>query len=76
MTNFIPQTPIWLSEPNEVSFKLSDYNKSTTSPEFFKTKFLEEILPEYEDYFKFYTDGSKQDQKASFGLYCPLAQES
>ena len=40
MTNFIPQIPIWLSEPNEVSFKLSDYNKSTTSPDFFKTKFL------------------------------------
>ena len=68
-TSKIPDTPIWCSEPNEVSFKLSVYDKSTTNPDLFKSKFLSEVLPDYKDYFQIYTDGSKQDEKAAFGVY-------
>ena len=50
----IPDTPAWGSEPNEVCFKLSVYDKSSTSPDFFKSKFLSDILPDYNDYFHIY----------------------
>ena len=65
----IPDKPIWNSKPNEVDFSLSIYDKSTTNPEFFRNKFLSDILPAYKDYFKIYTDGSKQEDKAAFGVY-------
>ena len=72
----VPDIPVWQSEPNEVSFKLSVYDKSTTNPEFFKSKFLSDILPDYKDYFHVYTDGSKKDRKAAFGVYCEYGSKS
>ena len=66
----IPDTPIWLSEENEVSFKLSIYDKHSTSPEFFKFKFLSEVLPDYQDYLHIYTDGSKREHLAAYGVHC------
>ena len=66
----IPEFPIWQSESNDVNFNLSAYDKSTTSPYLFKSKFISDILPEYQDYLHVYTDGSKQDSLASFGVHC------
>ena len=66
----VPDTPIWQSEPNDVSFKLSAYDKSTTSQEFFRAKFLSDVLPDYNGYVHIYTDGSKNERKASFAVYC------
>ena len=65
ITSKIPDTPIWKSEPNHVSFKLSIYDKSSTSNELFKMKFDTEILPEYHDDRHIYTDGSKKAEKAT-----------
>ena len=65
----VPDTPIWQSEPNEVSFKLSQYDKSNTLASFFKSKFSSDILSEYEGYNLYYTDGSKLNELAAFGLY-------
>ena len=67
MIKRIPEVPLYDSEPNEVNLDLSIYDKSTTNPEFFRSKFLE-MLPQYDGYTRIYTDGSKQDKKAAFGL--------
>ena len=69
MTSEVPDIPIWDSEPNEVSFDLSIYDKSSTSPELFRSKFSE-ILHNYKDCGHIYTDGSKQNEKAAFGMTC------
>ena len=66
----LPDVPIWRSEINEVNFKLASYDKSTTSPFFFQTKFMSEIITEYPDYLHIYTDGSKQDNLAAYGVHC------
>ena len=75
MPRHIPNYPPWLSEPNDVSFELSMYDKKTTLSDVFRAKFSE-ILPIYSDYQQFYTDGSKQDHKASYGFYCDLGSMS
>ena len=72
----IPDIPIWQSEPNDVNFKLSAYEKSSTLPSFFKAKFLSEILPEYKNYNHYYTDGSKQEELSAFGVYSSLGNVS
>ena len=72
----IPDNPICYSEPNEVNFDLSVYDKSTTSPDFFKTKFLSEVLPLYKNHFHIYTDGSKKDENAAYGVYSELCSSS
>ena len=69
MTSEIPDTPIWCSEPNDVSFDLTMYDKGSTSPEVFRAKF-KEILPKYNGCVTIYSDGSKQDTKAGYGLTC------
>ena len=40
-----------------------------------KAKF-DELLPQYNGYHQLYTDGSKQDEVASFGLHCELGDIS
>ena len=67
----IPLYPVWQSDVIDVSFKLSTYDKKSTPPALFKSIFLSEVLPEYEDYVHIYTDGSKQDERAacSFSVY-------
>ena len=67
MTKQMPKVPLYESDPNDVNFKLTVYDKSTTNPEVFRSKFLE-IKPEYDGYIHLYTDGSKQDERAAFGL--------
>ena len=69
MTFKFPDTPIWSSEPNEVSFYLSRYDKSSTSPYLFTSVFKSEVLPNYLEYTQVYTDGSKQEEKAAFGAF-------
>ena len=67
----IPDFPLYQSEENDVSFKLAQYDKKSTLPEFFRFKFLTEILPEYQNYLPIYTDGSKLNEKASYSVYFP-----
>ena len=69
MARKIPNCPIHESNSIEVNFKLSLYDKSTTNPELFKSKFRE-LLPDYNEYRHIYTDGSKRDEKAAYGVYC------
>ena len=69
LSSKIPEKPIWDSDSNKVSFKLSGYDKNSTNPAFFKAKFLSDVLPDYENYYHIYTDGSKQNDKTGFGLY-------
>ena len=64
----VPDTPIWLTKPVEVNFDLSIHDKSSTNPELFKSKFLSDILPQYREFHKFYTDGSKYENKAGYGI--------
>ena len=72
----IPDFAIWEQEPNDVCFDLAAYDKSTTLPSFFKAKFLSDILPNYLDYTHCYTDGSKFNEKASFGIHSSLGTVS
>ena len=65
----IPDFPVWKSDPISVSFRLSIYDKSTTNPEVFRTEFLFTILPAYDGYIRIYTDGSKQEERAGFGVW-------
>ena len=53
----------------DVFFKLSIHEKSTTNPALFQTEFLSKILPEYDGYVRVYTDGSKRDERAGFGIW-------
>ena len=69
LVNSIPSTPIWESETNDVNFEMSIHDKSSTNPEFFKSKFLSDILPQYKNYQHFYTDGSKHENIAGYGIY-------
>ena len=72
----VPDAPFWLSEPVEVNFDLSNYDKSSTNPELFKSKFLSDIVPQYRGYHKIYTDGSKYENKAGYGISSNLGSSS
>ena len=69
LVNKVPDIPVWDSLPIQVSFVLSQYDKSSTSPEIFKSKFLEVLTNTYRDYFHIYTDGSKFNRKASSSVH-------
>ena len=71
----IPEVPIWDSPSLEVSYKLSEFNKSTTAPHIFLSKFRE-ILPEYDGYFQIYTDGSKCNEKTAAAYHSSDETES
>ena len=64
----LPDVPIWQSEDNDVCFDLCAYDKSTTTPSFFKSKFASEIIPKYNNYRHIYTDGSKANNLAAYGI--------
>ena len=68
MQSKVPDFPVWDSEPNDVSFVLSEFDKKTTSPDIFQSKF-NEIISEYDGYLHLYTDGSKQNEKAAFAVH-------
>ena len=69
----IPKCPAYMAKPIEVSFSLLQYNKHQHSNDFLKAKFLE-LLPYYNGYYRIYTDGSKQDEVASFGISCQFGK--
>ena len=71
----IPVYPAYKAKPIDVSFTLLQYNKHEFPKEFMKAKF-DELLPQYNGYHQLYTDGSKQDEVASFGLHCELGDIS
>ena len=60
----VPDTPIWDAPSINVSFRMSEFDKGITTPAIFVSKFRE-ILPQYQDYYKIYTDGSKCNEKTS-----------
>ena len=72
----IPVVPIWQSEENDVCFDLCSYDKSTTTPSFFKSKFSSEILPKYIDYRHIYSDGSKTEDRAAYGISSTVGTKS
>ena len=69
MLNF----PIWDHKPNKVCFLLAAYDKRSTLPSLFNTEYQRLIKPKYDDdsYIHVYTDGSKSNEKASYGIYSP-----
>ena len=70
LTNKVPDIPVWDSHIIPVSFELAQFDKSSTSPDVFKSKFREVLNLKYKDYRHIYTDGSKINQKASSAVYC------
>merc|ERR1712214_225201 len=53
----------------DVCFSLLDYPKKENNERFLQSKF-DELLPLYDGYYRIYTDGSKEDEVASYGLSC------
>ena len=70
--NFIPDFPVCYSKDIDVSFALSMYDKSSTSEVVYKAAFSELVDLRYKDHLHFYTDGSKKDEKASYGFFSSL----
>jgi len=62
--NKIPTTPPWLLARPVVNLELHCYDKSSTSPELCKSKFLE-IRHSFRNYYELYTDGSKDGSRVS-----------
>lgn len=60
----IPDCPVWDSPQLDVSFDLTEFDKSSTSAVIFRSKFLE-ILPRYDGFCQIYTDGSKINEKTA-----------
>jgi ribonuclease HI len=60
----ISETPPWLLQQPRVLFTLHDGKKSETHPSIFHNSYLE-LLSQFENYTKIYTDGSKDEDKAA-----------
>ena len=58
-TSSIPSTPPWLLARPAVNFTLHCSDKSNTSPEVFKHR-LYELSHEFKNYYRIFTDGSKE----------------
>ena len=69
LINKIPDIPVWDSKSIAVDFELAQFDKSSTNPYIFQSKFLEILYTRYKDYYHIYTDGSKFNEKASSGVY-------
>ena len=69
LINKIPDIPVWDSKSLSVDFELSQFDKSSTNPYIFQSKFLEILYTRYNDYYHIFTDGSKFNEKASSGVY-------
>ena len=68
----VPRYHTYESEENDVSFRLAQYDKSSTSEQFYQCIHWTEIEPQYQNYFKIYTDGSKfQDGKVAYCAFFP-----
>ena len=70
-----PSFPAYLSEAVEVNFSLLAYNKKENNNAFLKSKFLE-LLPYYDGHYRIFTDGSKVDEVAAYGMHCDLGNLS
>ncbi len=58
----------WDHHSPPVILDLAEHKKDTTSPAFYKSKYLE-IRSRYEDYETIYTDGSKDEERAGAAVY-------
>ena len=68
----VPDYHIYESEENEVCFKLAQYEKGSTSDHFFQCLFRTEIEPEFQNYFRIFTDGSKfQEGNVAYCAFFP-----
>ena len=70
-TNIMPFIPPCYSQDIEVCFDLLSFDKNTTDKRIIQSAFDELVETRYIDYEQYYTDGSKKDEKASFGGYSP-----
>ena len=68
--NSIPDVPIFESEPVTVDFIISEFDKSSTSSNVFKSRF-NEVKQKYLDFCHIYTDGSKVETKVASAYVCP-----
>ena len=72
--NKIPITPPWLLARPVVNLELQCYDKSSTSPDLFKSKFFE-IRHSFRDYYELYTDGSKDGNRGNrIGALRPISK--
>ena len=69
-----PKFPAYIAKPVDVCFSLLDYPKKENNPAFLQAKFRE-LLPSYDGYHHIYTDGSKEEEVASYGLWCDAKEE-
>ena len=70
----IPKFPAYTAKPVDVCFSLLEYPKKLNNPTLLQSKF-HELLPLYNGYHHIYTDGSKEDEVASYGLWCDAKPE-
>ena len=70
----IPKFPAYIAEPIDVCFSLLEYPKKENNPSFLQAKF-KELLPLYDGYHHIYTDGSKEEEVASYGIWCDAKEE-
>ena len=69
VTNKIHVTAPWLLARPAADLELHCYHKSSTSPEIFKSKFLE-IRHNFREYDELHTDGSKDGARVSSAAIC------
>ena len=69
LPNVVSTYPPCYSRDVDVSFYLLAYDKSSTTDEIYNAAFNELLQQQYSDYLAFYTDGSKKDEIASWGMY-------
>jgi len=65
----IPETPPWLIKQPKVLFTLHDGKKSETNPSVFHNSY-HDLLTEFKNYTRIYTDGSKDEEKAAAAFVC------
>ena len=76
MPNVVATYPPCYSADVDVSFHLLAYDKISTSEEVYRAAFKELVEQHYDNYLAFYTDGSKKDEIASWGMYSELGVAS
>ena len=76
MPNVVPTYPPCYSLDVDVSFHLLAYDKSSTTEAIYDAAFKDLVKQQYNNYLAFYTDGSKKDEVASWGMFSELGVAS
>ena len=75
-SNFIPSFPTCYSRNIPVDFELCKFDKNSTGEEVFKTEFRRVVNIKYKRHIHFYTDGSKKEDQASYGVFSEFGVSS